>query len=142
MCGCSPADHSSYHCLLQEKTAPGKETRLHQQNTTGTLPIQFFSNKHISYTYLFDRSRQRQGPQFCPQSAPWLLFHCSSLLQCGRYAPYWNAFLFCLSMNLTIHFRLLIRMTCEPGSFIKAIGSLLQAMRIQTVKLQKNNLQV
>ena len=30
----------------------------------------------------------------CPQSASWLLSHCSSLLQHGRYASYWNAFLF------------------------------------------------
>ena len=30
----------------------------------------------------------------CPQSASWLLDHCSSLLQRGRYASYWNAFLF------------------------------------------------
>ena len=30
---------------------------------------------------------------FCLQSASWLLGHCSSLLQCSRYASYWNAFL-------------------------------------------------
>ena len=30
----------------------------------------------------------------CPQSASWLLVHCLDLLQCGRYASYWNAFLF------------------------------------------------
>ena len=30
----------------------------------------------------------------CPQSALWLLVHCSSLLRRGRYASYWNAFLF------------------------------------------------
>ena len=29
----------------------------------------------------------------CPQSASWILVHCSTLLQCGRYAFYWNAFL-------------------------------------------------
>ena len=29
----------------------------------------------------------------CPQSASWLLGHCSSLLWRGRYASYWNAFL-------------------------------------------------
>ena len=31
---------------------------------------------------------------FCSQSASWLLSHCSSLLKRGRYASYWNAFLF------------------------------------------------
>ena len=30
---------------------------------------------------------------FCPQSASWLLGHCSSLLERGRYTSYWNAFL-------------------------------------------------
>ena len=30
----------------------------------------------------------------CPQSASWILAHCSSLLQCGRYASYWNTFLY------------------------------------------------
>ena len=30
----------------------------------------------------------------CPQSASWLLVHCSALLWCGRYASYWNGFLF------------------------------------------------
>ena len=30
---------------------------------------------------------------FCSQSASWLLGLCSSLLQCGRYASYWNVFL-------------------------------------------------
>ena len=34
----------------------------------------------------------------CPQSASWLLVHCSALLWRGRYASYWNAFLL-----LTIH---------------------------------------
>ena len=29
----------------------------------------------------------------CPQSASWLLDHCSSLLWRGRYASYWNGFL-------------------------------------------------
>ena len=28
----------------------------------------------------------------CPQSASWLLGHCSSFLQRGRYASYWSAF--------------------------------------------------
>ena len=28
----------------------------------------------------------------CPQSASWLLVHCSTFLQHGRYASYWNAF--------------------------------------------------
>ena len=32
---------------------------------------------------------------FCPQSASWLLDHCWSLLQHGRYASCWNAFLYC-----------------------------------------------
>ena len=30
----------------------------------------------------------------CPQSASWLLDHCSSLLPRDRYSSYWNAFLF------------------------------------------------
>ena len=30
----------------------------------------------------------------CPQSASWLLSHYSSLLRHGRFASYWNAFLF------------------------------------------------
>ena len=30
----------------------------------------------------------------CPQWASWLLVHCWSLLSRGRYASYWNAFLF------------------------------------------------
>ena len=29
----------------------------------------------------------------CPQSASWLIVHCSALLRRGRYASYWNAFL-------------------------------------------------
>ena len=29
----------------------------------------------------------------CPQSASWILVHCSALLQHGQYASYWNAFL-------------------------------------------------
>ena len=29
----------------------------------------------------------------CPQSASWIQVHCSALLQRGRYASYWNAFL-------------------------------------------------
>ena len=28
---------------------------------------------------------------FCSQLTSWLLGHCSSFLQCGRYASYWNA---------------------------------------------------
>ena len=35
----------------------------------------------------------------CLQSASWLLVHCSSLLWRGRYASYWNAFLFILYFN-------------------------------------------
>ena len=31
---------------------------------------------------------------FCSQLASWLLSHCSSFLWRGRYASYWNAFLF------------------------------------------------
>ena len=31
---------------------------------------------------------------FCSESTSWLLSPCSSLLQRGRYASYWNAFLF------------------------------------------------
>ena len=27
----------------------------------------------------------------CPQSASWILAHCSALLKCGRYASYWNS---------------------------------------------------
>ena len=30
----------------------------------------------------------------CPQSASWLIVHCSALLRRGRYASYWNAFLY------------------------------------------------
>ena len=30
----------------------------------------------------------------CPQSASWILVHCSALLRRGQYASYWNAFLF------------------------------------------------
>ena len=30
----------------------------------------------------------------CPQSAAWIVVHCSALLRRGRYASYWNAFLF------------------------------------------------
>ena len=30
----------------------------------------------------------------CPQSTSWILVHYSALLQCGRYASYWNDFLF------------------------------------------------
>ena len=30
----------------------------------------------------------------CPQSASWIFAHCSVLLRSGRYASYWNAFLF------------------------------------------------
>ena len=29
----------------------------------------------------------------CPQSASWLLVHCSAFLRRGRYTSYWNAFL-------------------------------------------------
>ena len=38
----------------------------------------------------------REGNVFtrCSQSASWILGHCSPLLQLGRYASYWNAFLF------------------------------------------------
>ena len=30
----------------------------------------------------------------CPQSASWILVHCLAFLRRGRYASYWNAFLF------------------------------------------------
>ena len=30
----------------------------------------------------------------CPQSASWLIVHCSALLRRGRCASYWNAFLY------------------------------------------------
>ena len=36
----------------------------------------------------------------CPQSPSWLLDHGSALLWRGRYASYWNAFLFLISMEL------------------------------------------
>ena len=29
----------------------------------------------------------------CPQSASWILVHCSAMLRRGRYTSYWNAFL-------------------------------------------------
>ena len=35
---------------------------------------------------------------FSPQLVWWLLGHCSSLLQRGRYASYWNAFLFVIKI--------------------------------------------
>ena len=37
----------------------------------------------------------------CPQSASWILVHCSALLRRGRYAFYWNAFLLVVNLNWT-----------------------------------------
>ena len=45
------------------------------------------------------------GVSFCPQSASWLLVHCSSLLRHGRYASYWNVFLFNKIITLGWAFR-------------------------------------
>ena len=36
----------------------------------------------------------------CSQLASWLLSHCSSLLRCGWYTSYWNAFMFKLINSL------------------------------------------
>ena len=46
----------------------------------------------------------------CPQSASWTLAHCSALLRCGRYASYWNAFLY---MYLNIDFFRHYSFMCE-----------------------------
>ena len=46
----------------------------------------------------------------CPQSASWIMVHCSALLQRGRYASYWNALL----LNVQLH-RYAIMYLSPPG---------------------------
>ena len=50
----------------------------------------------INYYLATDRKGKVMFSQVfvCPQSASWPLVHCSALLRLGRYASYWNAFLF------------------------------------------------
>ena len=38
----------------------------------------------------------------CPQSASWILDHCSALLRHGRYASHWNAFLLLVKIEWEI----------------------------------------
>ena len=55
----------------------------------------------------------------CPQSASWTLAHCSTLLR-GRYASYWNAFLFVfLILNSTAKTKLAILAFLYCGEIMK-----------------------
>ena len=51
----------------------------------------------------------------CPQSASWLLVHCSALLQWFRYASYWNTFLF---RSIIISCKLPLTVTIKLTSLI------------------------
>ena len=60
------------------------------------------TNAHTPADQLFtDRKDKVMFSQMfvCPQSASWLLAHCSDLLRRGRHESYWNAFLLKLILN-------------------------------------------
>ena len=70
-------------------------------------PGGFYGNEYLIRLRLFQflpTAREVKGSQrlvsFCSQMASWLLDHCSSLLWCGRYASYWNAFFFIHSFTI------------------------------------------
>ena len=87
-------------CSLQDFTVQGPPPVL----TSGDWILKhewWTSGRYVSYWNVVFLLAAREGnvftgvcQLFCPQSASWLLVHCSSLLQRGRYASYWNAFLF------------------------------------------------
>ena len=75
---------------------------------------QFFSFCYVSYNteegWLFGKTIHNYRPQgkvmfsqvsVCPQLPSWALARCSAMLRHGRYAPYWNAFLFPLDILVT-----------------------------------------
>ena len=79
---------SSQTCSLKDLTTPPPRTDVQWWPQSGQYACN--SNGVLLLT-------AREGNAFtgvCRQLASWLLVHCSALLRRGRYASYWNAFLF------------------------------------------------
>ena len=57
------------------------------------LPSKFLTSNSSTNFYRPQGRVMFSQVSVCPQLASWILVHCSALLQHGRYASYWNAFL-------------------------------------------------
>ena len=71
-----------------------------------TLPDWYSRIRWIACCYRPQGKVMFSQVSVCPQSASWILAHCLTLLQRGRYASYWNAFLYLIAFVAVfwIHF--------------------------------------
>ena len=74
----------------------------------------------------------------CPQSASWLLDHCSSLLLGGRYASYWNAFLLKLLERYELYIVYFNHWTSERNTTELVTNGPWIQTRLRPYSLEKN----